>query len=227
MSPIGRKKTLITAFIAVCAAVIVLIAVFMPSRIEKTEVSEEIISKRAKIEPQAPEPAPQAQAVADGAKQTAARPESEAAKTPETAKEPSKAKATEKAVKKEAVKEKPEKTVKAEKAAPVGGGAKERQKTIASGTAAAKSKPWALNIASYTDEGPAKGLAASLRSAGYNAYTTVGRKNGRTWHRVRVGFYRTREDAEKAGKAIEKKFNVPSVWVVKPPMNETAGHISR
>ncbi|MBI5903486.1 MAG: SPOR domain-containing protein [Deltaproteobacteria bacterium] len=231
------KKTLIIALIAACAAVIVLIAVFMPSVVKKPEVTEEVISKRAKIEPQAPEqamppaapqpgtaarvPAAQAPAVTAGAKQPAVKPE------PEAAKEPAKVKAAEKAVKRETVTEKPKKTVKSEKASPESGRTKAKEKAASSRLVAAKSRPWAVNIASYSDEASAKKLAASLMSAGYNAYTTEGRKSGKTWHRVRVGFYRTRADAEKAGGTIEKKFNIPSTWVVKPARNETAGHINR
>ncbi|MBI5826167.1 MAG: SPOR domain-containing protein [Deltaproteobacteria bacterium] len=225
------KKTLIIALIAACAAVIVLIAVFMPSGVKKTEVTEEVISKRAKIEPQAPEqalpPAPQAPAVTAEIKQPAARPEPEAGKTAEATKEPEKVKAAGKAVKKETVTEKPKKTVKSEKASPESGRTKAKEKAASSRLAAAMSRPWAVNIASYLDEGPAKELVASRRSAGYNAYTTEGKKSGKTWHRVRVGFYRTRADAEKAGRTIEKKFNLPSTWVVKPARNETAGHINR
>ncbi len=217
------KKTLIIALIAACAAVIVLIAVFMPSVVKKPEVAEEVISKRAKLEPQAPEqamppaapqpgtaarvPATQALPVTAEAKKPAAKkPE------PEAAKEPAKGTAAEKAVK-------------AEKAAPEADGTMAKEKAASSRLSAAKSRPWALNIASYSDEASAKKLVASLRSAGYNAYTTEGRKSGKTWHRVRVGFYRTREDAEKAGRTIEKRFNLPSTWVVKPARNETAANI--
>lgn len=240
MSLIDRargKKTLIIALIAACAAVIVLIAVFMPSVVKKPEVAEEVISKRAKLEPQAPEqamppaapqpgtaarvPATQAPAVTTEAKKPAAKPE------PEAAKETAKGATAEKAVKKEAVAEKPKKAVKAEKAAPEADRTMAKEKAASSRLSNAKSRPWALNIASYSDVASAKKLVASLRSAGYNAYTTEGRKSGKTWHRVRVGFYRTREDASKSGRTIEKRFNLPSTWVVKPARNETASHINR
>lgn len=242
MSLVGQasgKKTLIIALIAGCAAVIVLIAVFMPQGVKKTEVVEEVISKRARIEPQAPvqamppaapqpgvtaeAPAPQASAVTAETKKPVAKPE--AVNAPEAAKE--KVKAAEKPVKKGTVAERPKKAVRPEKASPESGGAKAKEETASSRLVAAKSRPWAVNIASYSDAGPAKGLVASLRSAGYNAYTAEGKKNGKTWHRVRVGFYRTREDAEKSGRTIEKRFNLPSTWVVKPARNETASHINR
>lgn len=233
------KKTLIIALAAACAAVIVLIAVFMPSGTKNRDVTEEVISKRAKLEPQAPEqaippavpqpgvPAQQTPAVATGAKRPVAKPEPEAGKTVVATKEPVKVITAEKAVKKAPVAEKPKKTAKAEKAAPESGRTKAKEKTASSGISAAKTRPWAVNIASYSDEESAKKLVASLRASGYNAYTTEGSKGGKTWHRVRVGFYRTSADAERAGRTIETRFNLPSTWVVKPARNETASHIKR
>ncbi|MEK7773822.1 MAG: SPOR domain-containing protein [Deltaproteobacteria bacterium] len=236
IGPASGKKTLIMAVLAASAAVIVLIVFFPSSGVKKTEVNEDVVSKRARFEPRAPEQAmpsalPQPGAVttlpvAAETKHVAAEPEAQKTK------EPSRGAVSDKGVKQApstpGEKEiKPRKTVKAEKTVPENGKTKAKNKTSPHRSAAVKSKPWAVNIASFPDEGPAKQLAASLRSAGYNAYVTGTAKNGRTWHRVRAGFYRTREEAEKAGKAMESKFNVSSTWVVKPARNEAAAHIGQ
>ncbi len=89
----------------------------------------------------------------------------------------------------------------------------------------AKLKPWAVNVASFPSDAEVKKLISALKSSGYNGYTTEFTKNAMKWHRVRVGFYRTREEALKAGRRIEARFHVNSAWVVKPATGETLEHI--
>ncbi len=91
--------------------------------------------------------------------------------------------------------------------------------------ALAVKKPWAINIASFPDREGANRLAKSLKSAGYNAYITSFKKDGVYYSRVRVGFYASREAAQRAGNAIKKQHNVQSPWVVKPGKDEAALHI--
>ncbi|MBI1911482.1 MAG: SPOR domain-containing protein [Deltaproteobacteria bacterium] len=93
----------------------------------------------------------------------------------------------------------------------------EKEKTIAA-------KPWAINVASFPSLREAQSLAAALKSAGYNTYITDVTKETVKWHRVRVGYFKTREEAEKAGKKIGKKFNVDTPWIVKPTKSEGASH---
>jgi cell division septation protein DedD len=88
------------------------------------------------------------------------------------------------------------------------------------------SRPWAINIASFSTASSARTLKAKLESYGYNAYLTEFDKDDRTWHRVRVGFYRSRDEAMKAGAVLKKKRLVPSdPWVVKPNKSEVSKHI--
>lgn len=86
-------------------------------------------------------------------------------------------------------------------------------------------KPYAVNVASFPSLNEAKALIGALKSSGYKGYITEFSKEGVKWYRVRVGFYRTREEAEKAGSRIEDKFRVQSPWIVKPTRDEAAGHI--
>ena len=81
--------------------------------------------------------------------------------------------------------------------------------------------PWAINLASFSKFSAAKALALKLESSGYNAYTTEFEKDGLTWHRVRIGFYRSREEALKVADELSKKKLVRSKpWVVKPQTDE-------
>jgi cell division septation protein DedD len=91
----------------------------------------------------------------------------------------------------------------------------------------AKLKPWAVNVASFPNAAEAKKLISRLKASGYNGYTTEFTKSSMKWHRVRVGFYRTRDDALKAGKRIETKFHfhAGSAWPVQPGKEETLEHI--
>jgi len=89
----------------------------------------------------------------------------------------------------------------------------------------AKQKPWAVNVASFPTEAEAKKLISALRASGYNGYRTEFTKSSMKWHRVRVGFYRTKKDALKASKRIEAKFHAGSAWAVQPGKEETLEHI--
>ena len=81
--------------------------------------------------------------------------------------------------------------------------------------------PWAINLASFSKASAAKSLAAKLKSHKYNAYTTEFEKDGQVWHRVRIGFYKSREEAMKVASALSKKKLVRSKpWVVKPQTDE-------
>ncbi len=94
-------------------------------------------------------------------------------------------------------------------------------------SALAAKKPWAINVASFPNRDGALKLSKALNASGYNAYVTVFELKGRTWNRVRVGFYDTRETATQVGNYIRKKYRVQDPWVVKPSREETSEHIRR
>jgi cell division septation protein DedD len=81
-------------------------------------------------------------------------------------------------------------------------------------------QPWVVNVASFSTPSEAAGFASILREAGFNAYLTEFTKDGKKWHRVRVGFFSTRQEAQKASKAIATKHRVKSPWVAKAAREE-------
>lgn len=79
---------------------------------------------------------------------------------------------------------------------------------------------WAIHVASFQGEKYAKRLERAIDRVGYNSYITSFVKDNVNWHRVRVGFFSTKEDASKTAAIISKRFKQPGAWIVKPPKDE-------
>ena len=55
--------------------------------------------------------------------------------------------------------------------------------------------PWTVQIAAHRNRATADGMVAELKKRGYPAYVTSGELNRKTFYRVRVGRYGTRQEA--------------------------------
>lgn len=99
-----------------------------------------------------------------------------------------------------------------------------KKKTVAAKKVSA-AKALVLNIASFTSLSEAQGLAGKLKKTGYNAYITPFTKDSIKWYRVRVGFFASRDEATKAGRAIQAKFKVEKPWIAKPEAAELKRHL--
>lgn len=123
----------------------------------------------------------------------------------------------------------PEKPVKVEKAVSKEEKAKDAREAwrerVAKADKALAKKPYAVNVASFPSMKEAQSLLKSLKASGYTAYTTEFTKDGIKWYRVRVGFYKSRDEATKVGDKLEAKYNIQSPWIVKPLKEEAVGHI--
>lgn len=121
-------------------------------------------------------------------------------------------------VKKEAAKPKAEKAVKK---------AEEKTKKVAdvSKRILAAEKAWVINMASFPSLAEAQNLAGRLKKFGYKAYVVKFTKDSVEWHRVRVGFFASREEATKAGNTMKTKFNLDQPWVTKPDKAEVRAHM--
>ncbi len=86
-------------------------------------------------------------------------------------------------------------------------------------------KPWGVHIASYVSRPDAEKAARRFKLSGYNSYTTEYDLKGVKWHRLRIGFYSSKGEAERYAKNLSKKFNLKGVWVVKPSPNEITSNI--
>lgn len=85
-------------------------------------------------------------------------------------------------------------------------------------------RPWAVGLASFKTLDEAQSVAGPIKAQRHNAYITETVKDGRKWYRVRVGFYATREEAEKVGKSLSARYGFHNIWVVKPSKDETMAH---
>jgi cell division protein FtsN len=66
---------------------------------------------------------------------------------------------------------------------------------------------WRAQVNAFPDDRSAKQLVERLKNKGYNAYVTEVENRGKTWYRVSVGRYSSREQAEKAVDALKSKEN--------------------
>jgi hypothetical protein len=80
---------------------------------------------------------------------------------------------------------------------------------------------WIVNVISSPEEKSIVPYAIKLIRNGYSAYITHVDIKGKEWKRLRVGFFRQREDAVENGKKFMDMLGVSDVWTTK------AGDIER
>lgn len=74
-------------------------------------------------------------------------------------------------------------------------------------------KNWRAQVNAYPDQRSAKLIADRLKNKGYNAYVSEVQNQGKTWYRVSVGRYTSRDDADKALEALRNKENFSKAFV--------------
>ena len=79
-------------------------------------------------------------------------------------------------------------------------------------------KPYVINAASFSGRTKALKFKSRLLKQGFNAYITVAVVKGKTWYRVRIGFYATKKDADRAAKRLTLKEASP--WISKVSKRE-------
>jgi len=73
---------------------------------------------------------------------------------------------------------------------------------------------WTVQVNAYPEEKSAQRLVERLKEKGYDAYMVVSNIKGRTWHRVRVGRFATRDEAKKAQEELQTKENLTKTVTV-------------
>jgi cell division septation protein DedD len=89
--------------------------------------------------------------------------------------------------------------------APVGAPETER---LASGQSAKREIPgntWSVQAMATTDKQLANDWLQKLKAKGYQAFVVDADINGKTWHRLRIGAFETRQDAENLRLALKSK----------------------
>jgi len=72
---------------------------------------------------------------------------------------------------------------------------------------------WVIQVKSTTDKQAADSLQAALAREGFPAFVVSAEVRNQTWHRVRVGRYRERSDAEAVAGRLGGRTDVESTWV--------------
>ena len=73
-------------------------------------------------------------------------------------------------------------------------------------------KIWRAQVNAFPDERSAKQIVDRLKNKGYNAYVTEVQNRGKSWYRVSVGKYNSRDEADKMVEAMRTKENFPKAF---------------
>jgi cell division protein FtsN len=73
-------------------------------------------------------------------------------------------------------------------------------------------KAWRVQVNAYPDEQSAKQLVDRLKNKSYNAYVTEAKQKGKTWYRVSVGKYSSREEADKVLESLKSNENFANAF---------------
>ena len=73
-------------------------------------------------------------------------------------------------------------------------------------------KFWRAQVNAFPDERSARMIVDRLKNKGYNAYVTEVQNRGRSWYRVNVGKYHSRDEADKMVELLRTKENYPKAF---------------
>ncbi|MGB7947455.1 MAG: SPOR domain-containing protein [Candidatus Binatia bacterium] len=74
---------------------------------------------------------------------------------------------------------------------------------------------WHVQVNAFPDEKSGKVWVDKLKSKGYKAYLTEARNKGKVWYRVRVGQFRSREEAEKMVDILKNRENFAKAFATR------------
>jgi cell division septation protein DedD len=73
-------------------------------------------------------------------------------------------------------------------------------------------RPWRAQVNAFPDERSAQQIVDRLKNKGYNAYVAEVQNKGKTWFRVNVGRYSSRDEADKMVDVLRTKENYPKAF---------------
>ncbi|MEW5721850.1 MAG: SPOR domain-containing protein [Thermodesulfobacteriota bacterium] len=85
-----------------------------------------------------------------------------------------------------------------------------------------QAKVYVVNVLSTQEPEKASTVLDKLSKAGYKVYQYETEVNGRKWLRVRLGFFASKDEAEKVGRKLAAEHNLPEPWIVTPGPQELA-----
>ncbi|MGH7854835.1 MAG: SPOR domain-containing protein [Candidatus Binatia bacterium] len=99
-----------------------------------------------------------------------------------------------------------------EKKAQASAPAEETAKKTETADSTEQKQVWRAQVNAFPDERSAKQIVDRLKNKGYNAYVTEVQNRGKSWFRVSVGKYNSREEADKMAEALRTKENFPKAF---------------
>ena len=76
---------------------------------------------------------------------------------------------------------------------------------------------WAVQVNSFEDSLEADSRIAELGQLGLSAYRVTALVNGANWHRVRIGGYKSREEAIEASAELSAQFGFDDLMIARAP----------
>jgi cell division septation protein DedD len=76
-------------------------------------------------------------------------------------------------------------------------------------------KVYAIQLGAMNDSSLADAMVLKLKKFGYSAYIASSESSGKTWHKVRLGTFSSKEDARKEAARIEEKEGMSATVVEK------------
>jgi cell division septation protein DedD len=101
---------------------------------------------------------------------------------------------------------------KPEKAATRGEESGKRTESAEAADAKDAGKMWRAQVNAFPDERSARQIVDRLKNKGYNAYVTEVQNRGKSWYRVSVGKYNSRDEADKMAELLRSKENYPKAF---------------
>jgi len=98
-----------------------------------------------------------------------------------------------------------------EKSAPAPSAAK-KPEAAANADTKDPGQAWRAQVNAFPEENSAKLIVDRLNNKGYNAYVTAVENRGKTWYRVNVGKFGSRDEAEKMAEVLRSKENFPKAF---------------
>jgi cell division septation protein DedD len=98
-----------------------------------------------------------------------------------------------------------------EKSAPAPSAAK-KPEAAANADAKDPGQAWRAQVNALPEENSAKLIVDRLNNKGYNAYVTAVENRGKTWYRVNVGKFGSRDEAEKMAEVLRSKESFPKAF---------------
>lgn len=78
------------------------------------------------------------------------------------------------------------------------------------------SYPWAVQVFASHSYNRARDLRDQMDKEGFPVYQTKTTVEGQRWHRVKIGFYCTKEEANMVGKIVVSGSRAEGYWTVLP-----------